>query len=244
MMKFIQWMNHLLQDNASTSSKKKSQIMPYLRLSVAFLCILLCALSRNAFFVVMVFAVEFLRLSFKPAEEIGKILKKMVLPVIFTGILLLPAVFMGTPKTMLTVTLKVAESLLVLFILNSEMEWREITEALRIYHLPAVFIFTLDMTMRFLLLLGRLSEQIMEAVLLRSVGKTGWKEQRTGGVLGITFLKSQKMAEKTAEAMECRCFQGEYRRMTKRKWSKKDSVYALLLPILMVAFFYTQNLMR
>ena len=107
-MKFIQWMNHLLQDNASTSSKKKSQIMPYLRLSVAFLCILLCALSRNAFFVVMVFAVEFLRLSFKPAEEIGKILKKMVLPVIFTGILLLPAVFMGTPKTMLTVTLKVA----------------------------------------------------------------------------------------------------------------------------------------
>ena len=51
-------------------AQDKSRILPALRLSVAFLTILLCALSRNAIYVVMIIAAELAWLCVKPPAVI------------------------------------------------------------------------------------------------------------------------------------------------------------------------------
>lgn len=234
------------------SAAAQNRIAPALRLVVSVMAILLCAISRNAFFTGCVIAVELLRTAMMSAESIRGILKKTVLPVLFTGLIMIPAVFFGSPGTFGTVTMKVFESVLVLSILNEDTAWSEMTGALSHLHVPQLFIMTLDTTVRFLVVLGRYSNRLLEAVNLRRVGKKNWKNAGTGGVLGVTWLKSQQMLRANSEAMTCRCFNGIYRKnfrfeeengQMRKKRILRNVLYAMIIPFILWGFWYTQRLM-
>lgn len=216
------------------------------RLVTAIVCILLCAMSRNAWFTITIFAVEFILTALKPAEKIGRILKPVVAAAAFAAIFSLPAVFMGSPGSFGTIVMKVAESVLVLSRMNEEISWKETTGALRAFHVPEIAVAALDQTVRFLVILGRFSDKMLEAVSLRRVGEKKWNNAGTGGIIGTTFLKSQKMASQTAEAMVCRGFTGEMKRRTIKCSSRQriaGILYLLLIPLMIVGFIYTQRLM-
>ncbi|MGI6051687.1 MAG: energy-coupling factor transporter transmembrane component T family protein [Bilifractor sp.] len=240
-IKFMELIGHLLESDR-TYQKKNTKVMPLLRLVVAFLVILLCAFSQNAFFTVSITAVLLLRLAGMRAEAIAAILKRLALPVLFTMLLMLPAVFMGSPGSLLTVSMKVFESLLTLGILNEDLSWKEMTGAIAALHVPGIVVLTLDTTIRFLVILGRMSERMSEAVMLRRVGKKNWRNAGTGGILGTVFLKSEQMAEKSAEAMRCRCFNGTYKRHSRQKPGLADGLYACIIPVLIIWFIYTNQL--
>lgn len=63
--------------------------------------------------------------------------------------------------------------------------------------MPQIFILTIDMTVHFLVILGRVSNAIVEAVELRTCGKKNpnWKKAPTGGILGTTYLISKECPE-------------------------------------------------
>lgn len=261
-------------------TNRTSKILPLLRILIAFLCILLCALSRNAVFVIGVLAVLLLRLAFLPARRILHVLGTLLLPVLFALLLTLPAVFMGHPGTMLTIAMKVLESVLVLALLGEDLSWKEVTAAFQTLHFPQIFLLTLDLTVRFLVILGKYSGELAEAVQLRSfpdsdpghlqtissssgripsdrkspgpvnADSVHARRQRdrtrmsaAGGVLGTAFLKSVRLSEETYEAMACRCFDGTYRTYTRHKLCLWDLLYALLIPLLLLCFWYTQRAM-
>lgn len=237
--------------SGKTGRSGSSQILPLLRLLTALLCIILCALSRNAVFVVGVIAAELLRLSFMPARRILHVLRTLLLPVLFSLLVMLPAVFLGHPGTMLTVTMKVLESVLVLSLLGEKLSWKDITAAFQTLHFPQIFLLTLDLTIRFLVILGKYCGELSEAVQLRSFpvdGNKGPHHDRrrmsaAGGVLGTAFLKSGRLSEETYEAMECRCFDGTYRTYSRHRLSVQDLLYGLLIPFLLLCFWYTQRAM-
>lgn len=242
----------IMNSDENNTKSAQSGIDPALRLTVSILTILLCAISRNAFFTGCVIGVELLRTALMKAESIRNILGKTILPVIFTALIMIPAVFLGSPGTFGTVTVKVFESVLVLSVLNEEAAWNEMTGALARLHAPELFVLTLDTAVRFLVLLGRYSDRLLEAVGLRRVGKKNWKNAGTGGVLGVTWLKSQQMLRANSEAMTCRCFDGTYRKnfrfeeetdTAKKKRKLVNILYALLIPLLIAAFAYTQTMM-
>lgn len=233
----------------NTGKRAQSGVVPALRLAVAILAILLCALSRNAFFVLCVMAAELLRTAMLPAQSVRRIMGKLPVPVLMTVLVMLPAVFLGSPRSMGTVTMKVLNAVLILAVLNERVSWKEMTGALAACHAPEIFILTLDTAVRFFVILGRYSERLVEAVSLRRVGEKNWKNAGTGGILGTTWLKSQKMAQANAEAMACRCFDGVYqkgnvrRRETgrvRRRQLLANLLYACLIPALVLGFFYTQ----
>ncbi|MGI6107817.1 MAG: energy-coupling factor transporter transmembrane component T family protein [Lachnospiraceae bacterium] len=239
-LKFMELIGHLLESDG-LYRKRNARVMPILRIAAAFLVILLCALSQNAFFTVSIIAVLLARLAAMEASAIASVLKRMALPVLFTMVLMLPAVFLGNPRSMLTVTMKVFESLLVLGILNEELSWKEITGSLESLHLSGIAVMTLDTAIRFLVILGRFANRMSEAVSLRRVGKKNWRNAGTGGILGTVFLKSQQMSARTSEAMRCRCFDGKYQHHGKRKPGAADACYALLIPLLVIWFLYTSR---
>ncbi|MBQ1843778.1 MAG: hypothetical protein II133_04195 [Lachnospiraceae bacterium] len=225
-----------------TRYRKDSKVLPVLRMLVSILAIILCACSSNAIFVIAILAVELVRLSFLPTHSMTRVLKRLPLPVIFTMIIMLPAVFLGHPRTMLTVTMKVLVSVLILAIMNEDLSWKEITGSFSQLHLPDVFTMTLDMTVRFLTILSRLCQTIHEAYILRAVSVHRQDKSRmlaAGGILGTIFLKSSRMSEETTEAMECRCFNGTYSNFTRHKLSVYDILYACIIPLMIVFFIIT-----
>ena len=95
---------------------------------------------------------------------------------------------------------------------------------------------------RFLVILGRYMSRILEAVTLRRVGEENWKNAASGGILGLTYLKSQQMADHTAEAMACRCFDGDYRTFHRRKFTSHDLLLTCSIPLLIIWFGISQGM--
>ncbi len=176
----------------------------------AVVTILLCALSRNAVFTITILAAALLRLSLMEAEAIRRALHATIAAAGMACIFMLPSVWLGSGGSFGTVVMKVTESVLVLSVLRELVSWKELTAAMGAFHLPEIFVLTLDMTVRFLVLLGRYSGEIAEAVTLRKVGKNDWRSAGTGGILGNTFLKARDLSVQTGEAMVCRGWDGHY----------------------------------
>lgn len=179
---------------------------------LSLLTILLCSVSANGIFVFSIAVILLLRLGFLEGEVIAEVLQTTLLAAGAAAVFLLPAVFLGNPGSFGTVTGKVFVSVLVLSLLREVVPWKDMTAALSAFHVPALFVLTLDMTVRFLVLLGQFSNAMLEAIALRRVGKRSWKTAGTGGILGNTFVKSQQMAEQTQEAMACRCWSTDAQR--------------------------------
>lgn len=213
-------------------------VSPVLRICTAFLCILLCALSRNAVYTVSVIGIELLRSAFMNNDGLKHVVRNTVTAVLFSLLITLPAVFMGNPGTALTVSMKVMESVLVLSVMNEIVSWKDITGAFNCLHFPSLFVFVLDTTIRYLVILGNYANALTEAVTLRSVGKKSWKDSHIGGILGTTFLKSGQMAAANSEAMTCRCFDGTYKIYNKHRFTWQDAVYLLIPAVLVIMFLY------
>lgn len=233
----------LLDDETKTKQKTLVKAAPVLRLGTAFLCILLCAFSHNLFYTSAVIVFELARLSIMNGEALKRVVKKTGTAAVFSLLITLPAALLGSPGSMGVITTKVIEAVLVLSILNEILSWKEITGSFEALHVPGIFVLVLDMTIRFLILLGRYSNSLSEAVVLRAVGKKNWKDSHIGGILGTTFLKAQRMASETSEAMECRGFAGKYQIYQKHFWSYQDVLYLVLPVVLVVFFLYTESVL-
>lgn len=217
-------------------------VNPMFRIVCALICILLCSLSRNAVFTVTVIAGELCVLAFLQPLQIVNVLRTVLPAVLFSFLITLPAVFFQSPSTAGTITMKVMESVMILAVLNETSSWKEMTGALQNIHVPSIVILTMDMTINFLVILSRFSDCMLEAVQMRSVGDTSWKDSQIGGILGTTFLKSQRMADRASDAMLCRGFEGEYQLYEKHIFHWQDAVYLLIAACLVFYYFYTESL--
>lgn len=170
--KIIRAIGKILQSDSDATQGGKFYIFPVLRLLFAVFCILLCALSQNAVFTVTVLAVLFARTALLPADRIRRVLRLPLIAALFTALIMIPAAVTGYPSTLGTVTMKVFESVFLLSLLNESVSWKELTGSFSSLHLPGVFVYTLDSTIRYLVILGRFCTRLSEAVWLRTFRKT------------------------------------------------------------------------
>ena len=127
-------------------------------------------------------------------------------------IILLPAMFIQPSgiRNELLIVIKVFFSISTLSIFNHTTQWNHITGALRKLHIPGIFIFTLDITLKYIVLLGNLITDLLTSLQLRSVGKNNKKYSSIGGVMGVTFVRGTEMNQQMYEAMQCRGFTDDY----------------------------------
>ena len=127
-------------------------------------------------------------------------------------IILLPAMFIQPSgiRNELLIVIKVFLSISTLSIFNHTTQWNHITGALRKLHIPGIFIFTLDITLKYIVLLGNLITDLLTSLQLRSVGKNNKKYSSIGGVMGVTFVRGTEMNRQMYEAMQCRGFTDDY----------------------------------
>lgn len=109
--------------------------------------------------------------------------------------------------------------------------------ALKMLHLPDEVIFTFDMALKHIEVLGRTAHDLCESVMLRSVGSAPAGFSRTdslAGIMGMTFIKAMECSRAMDEAMLCRGFAGAYPAPARIGFGWRDVVYAAVVVLLAV----------
>lgn len=189
------------------------------------LLIVLVSLTRSFIFVVIVNVYLLSILSILDADRLVRILKISFGITLFTAIIMLLALLGGNTYSAIMITSKVFATITTMGVLSHTVKWNAITEALKLFHIPDMFILILDITIKYIYKLGELSLNMLYALKLRSVGKNRSKYQSMAGIAGNTFLQSKEMAEEMYHAMECRGFSGEYQVNNKSKFGWLDYLY-------------------
>ncbi|RNC29013.1 MAG: Nickel transport protein NikQ [Candidatus Dichloromethanomonas elyunquensis] len=213
-----------------------------LKVAFTFLLILLLSISRNFTFIVISMVYLLVILSLMRGKEILHILKVSSAMALFTFIVLLPSAFWGNGYSIVTITSKVLATIIAVNILSHSAKWNSITSALKVFHVPDIFIFVLDITIKYIAMLGEFSLYMLYALKLRSVGKNHNKYAALSGIAGTLFIKSKEMAEEMHAAMECRGFTGEYSVHNRFKFTAADFIYILINAGLLTIFVYLERI--
>lgn len=232
----------VLQSAREEGSIGKKQTGAPFKLFMTVYLILLTGLAKNLVFVLFVLAGVLARCALLPGKQLGKVLKVSVGVTLITAVFLIPSVYLGSPHTLISVSSRVLISTSLVGILNSTTPWNKITEGLGAFHVPDLMILTLDLTIKYIVILGDLCVATLEALKLRSVGKNRAKRDAMSGVLGVTFLRSRELSEETYQAMVCRGFEGEYRKKRSGFLCKDDLIRILIVLLATALFLYLEIL--
>lgn len=200
-----------IQQESPASLGFSMPVIPKLLLNLT--AIVVISVSRNRLILLLLFAIVQSFLALYPGAFILRVLKRAVLMSLFTLLLLLPNMLLqpGGMSSNLRLVAKVFMTLELVHIFAGTISWNSLTRALRRLHVPAIVVFTLDITLKYIVLLGNMLLNMLEALKLRSVGKNNQKYQSLGGTLGSTFVRSTVLSQEMYEAMRCRGFTDDYR---------------------------------
>lgn len=200
--------------------------------------ILLVSLTRSFVFVIIVNVWLLAVLSMTDTTRMIVILKLSMGITFFTAIIMLPAFVLGNTYSSIMITTKVFATITAMGLLSHSTKWSALTQALKRFYLPDIFIFILDITIKYIYMLGEFSLNMFYALKLRSVGKNRSKYSSMAGIAGTVFLQSKEMAEDMYHAMECRGFTGEYHLNDQSKFKWQDYLYIGIIAVFFTLFIY------
>ena len=225
-----------------SSGQNGFEVNAFFKLLFTFMLILLVSLSRHFSFIFIVITYFLVFLMFMPVKKIIRILASGVIISLMSFIIMLPSVFFyGNSYSFIMLPVKVLTTVIAVNILIYTSKWNELIGAIKWFRVPDIFIFVLDIAIKYILMLGEFSLEMLYALKLRCVGKNRNKTSSLSGVAGTMFVKSREMAEEMIGAMECRGFTGEYRSVHTFRFSPMDAAYTLANMALLFAFLYLRG---
>lgn len=226
----------------SDYEKDKLFVSPFFKLVFTLLYIVLLSISQSFTYLYIMITYIMLVLCAMPGKDIIKVLRGSLIATVFTIIILLPTVFFGNSYSITVIPAKVFATITAVNILSHSTRWDRLIGALKRFHFPDLFIFVVDITIKYIVMLGEFSLEMLYALKLRSVGKNKKKYASLGGVGGTLFIKSREMSEDMYAAMECRGFTGEYHIYDKFQIKLADYIYILINAGIVFIFIYFQGL--
>ncbi|KNF07698.1 cobalt transport protein [Gottschalkia purinilytica] len=207
-----------------------------MKLISTILIVVLVSLSTNYKFIIGVGIYLLTLISSLDKCDIKKILSISIVVPIFTFITLIPSIYFGGNYHELLIVGKVFITILTTSILSYTTMWNEIVRSLKLIHIPDIFILIMEITLRYIFILGKFSLDMFYSLKLRSIGKNSNKYKYLSGMIGTLFLKSKKLGDELYFAMECRGFQGEFNRYSNYRISLTDLAYSLANIIIFLMF--------
>lgn len=215
-----------------------------LRLAGLFALVLMVCLSQSGLFMGALLAVALILAAIRPERALKATFLPALAAAVLAWVLALPALLLGVSSAaaMIRIGIKTFINVGLVLGVSYTVPWNKIASALRVLHLPDVVIFTVDMALKHIEVLGRTSASLSEALMLRSVGAAprGSATSGAAGVMGMTFLKAYEQGRAMEESMRCRGFSGTYPRPAARGLGRSDAVYTAFI-ILVITFFCVCN---
>lgn len=215
-------------------------IDPALKVITTILNIVLISLSRSFTYISIldIYALGNLILMEKKSRK--RILTKSLIFPFITLIALIPSMFYGNIYNSLLLFQKIMTTILLMNLLSHNTIWSDISKSLKLLFVPDIFIWIMDITIKYIVLLGEHSINLLYALKLRSIGITSNKYNSLTGIMGNLFIKSYKMSEEMFHAMECRGFVGEYTTKINFTFRKIEYIY-IVINILIISLFIYSN---
>lgn len=216
-----------------------SRVSAPVRLLGMLACILCVCLSQSPLYLMLMSAIVLTLIAVRPIEGLRATLPPALAAASFSLVLALPALLLGTSAltAMLKIALKVFINVSLVLGVSWTLTWSRMSAALKILHLPDEVIFTFDMAIKHIEVLGCTAHDLCESVMLRSVGRPPAGSSRTGslaGVMGVTFIKTMECNRAMDEAMLCRGFSGTYPVPARFVPGRHDAAYGLVVIALIV----------
>lgn len=210
-----------------------------LRLIFILLLITLTSCSKNLYFVLFILAGILIRLCFMNGNNIMKIFKLQICTLLISVLILSPsAILMHNFNACFFILIKIYASTTLMMIFSISTQWNSLSSSLKKFKIPDTFIFIFDTTLKYIVLLGNLSLDMLTALKLRSVGVNHHKQKSMSSIAGTTFIKSTEMAEDMFSAMACRGFTGEYKITSKKIYKPIVICYLVCSLIVILLFIY------
>lgn len=217
-------------------SSRIYNINPAVKLISSLLIITLISISKSYKFTLVTYIYLFVMFALLNKEEIKKILSISLIIPIFTLITLVPSIIAGNVYNSVMIVMRILSAVLITNILSFTTKWSDMVGALKLLYIPDVFILVMEITLRYIYILGEFSLDMLYALKLRSIGKNQDKYTSISEMIGTLFLKSKNLGDELYLAMECRGFQGEYVHLNKFKLNSADYIYSLFITALVLAF--------
>ena len=201
--------------------------------------------ARNMAFVWLVLAGLLACVAMRPAREISALCGPALVLAAISALLMVPAALLGQPGAPVRMAVKSFVTCCLVLGLARSTGAHGLVAAARSLGLPATAALVCDLAIRDLALLGRTAAELSESLACRSVGRNADKTASAAGVMGVTFLKAQGLAQAQAEAMACRGLDaGEAPALAARKrLGAGDVAYALLVVALLATFLWLEGAM-
>lgn len=209
------------------------------RLVGMFVCVLCVCLTQSPLHLMLMAAITLVLAAARPVRGLRATFVPALAAAGFAVVLALPALLLGASATgaMLKIALKTFINVSLVLGVSWTLTWSRMSAALKMLHLPDEVIFTFDMALKHIEVLGRTTHDLCESVMLRSVGRTPEGFSRTdsiAGIMGMTFIKAMECSHAMDEAMLCRGFAGAYPAPARSGTCWRDAVYAAVVALLVV----------
>ncbi|MFC6170868.1 energy-coupling factor transporter transmembrane component T [Loigolactobacillus jiayinensis] len=211
----------------------KHFIAPQHKLLAVLGVILLLSLNQNILLLWLLLLGDLVILLLLPPIYLRQVLRQTAVTGAFAILLILPSLLLNA-----NVALFAAKTLLILLNLNyyrTTTTFNQVITALQQLHCPNSVIFVVDITLIYLKMLGEFLLQLLQAVSLRTVGKSKHPYQMIGLLFGTLYLKTRDYALDLYAAMEARGFIGVYPAAPRTR--QRDQLY-LLLEVTVFCFLF------
>lgn len=209
-----------------------------LKLIATLLLIVLLSLSRNLTYILFIDSFDFFCIGLLGAREIRKVLLITLTVLFFFSLILSFSFFSGNQRNTLLLLGKAAGTIMLINILALSTNSRHLTASLRYFFIPDIIVLILDITLKYIVVLGHIAAEMLTAKKIRSLGKDKRADISLSMTMGILYMKSREYANALTSAMECRGFNGEYKKEAKQKFTLWDLMYASVHIFLVSLYFY------
>lgn len=213
-------------------------INPALKVISSIIMVLCVSISRSLIYLLLIDVYVLINLFLMEKKSRKRILLRSLIFPVITLIALIPSILYGNIYNSLLLFQKLIITILIMNLLSHNTKWSEISKSLKLLKIPDIFIWIMDITIKYIVLLGEYSINLLNALKLRSIGITSNKYNSLTGIMGNLFIKSYKMSEEMFNAMECRGFIGEYTTKINFKFNKIDYIYCAINIMLIILFLY------
>ena len=182
--------------------------LPCVRLFELVVMIICILLSNTVLFLEIMLVIVMLRLVFLPGMIIRETMAKLLKLMVVSLLVIMPSVLLHNDNLGIFLA-RTALVMLYTALFLATTPWNQFVEALEQLHFPGVMILTLDITIKYIGILGRYLEEILTSIKLRSFGN-GSSRKTVGVILGQLYLTSGKRMTELYEAMVLRGYDGEH----------------------------------
>ncbi len=125
---------------------------------------------------------------------------------------------------------RVAGSMSLVLLLTLTTPWMEVLKAMRSIRVPRIYVQTLSMALRYLLLLAQTVREMYTAKKSRTIrpGPTHAEQKWIAGQLAVLFRRSMQLSVEVHRAMVARGFQGEIHLLTTSRMRGRDYAWMVL----------------